>query len=159
MQRRRAASRFRVPLSGLTAAILALLVADTALFGWRNEIVRALPQTASFYAVFGLPVNLRGLVFTGLTTTTEQHEGVPILLVEGSIANHARTQVDVPRVQFVVRNAARQEIYSWNAAVSPAVLPPGEVASFRSRLASPPGDARDVLVRFVNRRDLLAGVR
>ena len=38
-----------------------------------------------------------------------------------------------------------------------ATLPPGEAVAFRTRLASPPPDAHDVLVRFVNRRDILAG--
>ena len=57
------------------------------------------------------------------------------------------------------RNAARQEIYSWTAAPARTVLSPGEVIPFRSRLASPPTDAQDVLVRFVNRRDVLAGTR
>src|SRR5262249_42819407 len=56
-RQRRAASRFAVPLSGLTAAIVVLVLADAALFGWRKDIVRALPQTASFYAWFGMPVN------------------------------------------------------------------------------------------------------
>ena len=35
----------------------------------------------------GLPVNLRGLDFDRLATTTEQHEGVPILVVGGDIVN------------------------------------------------------------------------
>jgi hypothetical protein len=39
------------------------------------------------------------------------------------------------------------------------VLSPGEAVAFRSRLASPPPDAQDVLVRFVNRRDVFAGTR
>ena len=36
---------------------------------------------------------------------------------------------------------------------------PGESLAFRSRLASPPPDAREVLVRFFNRRDLVAGIQ
>ena len=74
-----------------------------------------MPQTASFYARLGLSVNLRGLVFDNLNTEVEQHEGVPILVVEGEIFNETRRIVDVPRVRFAVRNAARQEIYSWTA--------------------------------------------
>ena len=40
-----------------------------------------------------------------------------------------------------------------------SILAPGETAAFRTRLASPPADGRDVIVRFFNRRDLLAGMR
>ena len=71
----------------------------------------------------------------------------------------ARKAVEVPRIKFIARNAARQEIYSWTVAPSRNVLSPGEALAFRSRLASPPRDAQDVLVRFVNRRDVFAGTR
>ena len=152
-------SRPRWPLSHLQTFILTLVIVDAIVVGWRNDFVRIFPQTAAFYALTGLSVNLRGVDFAGVTTTAEQHEGVPILVVQGNIANTARKVVDVPRIKFIARNAARQEIYSWTAAPVRTLLSPGEVVPFRSRLASPPTDAQDVLVRFVNRRDVLAGTR
>ena len=147
------------PLTNLQSGILVLLIVNAILVGWRNDVVRILPQTASFYAMLGLSVNLRGLALDGVTTTTEQHEGVPILVVEGSVVNASRKIVDVPRLKFVVRNSANEEIYSWTAVPPRATLPPGEAVSFRSRLASPPTDGRDVLVRFVTRHDIIAGTR
>jgi predicted Zn finger-like uncharacterized protein len=149
----------RWPMSRLHTGILALLIVDCILVGWRGHVVRAFPQTDSFYKLAGLPVNLRGLAFDDITTTTEQHKGVPILVVEGNIVNSARKFVDVPRLKFVVRNAARQEIYSWTAVPSRTSLPPGEAVSFRTRLASPPPDAHDLLLRFVDRRDIVAAAR
>lgn len=104
-------------------------------------------------------MNLRGLDFAEVATTAEQHEGVPILVVQGNVVNSARKVVEVPRIKFIARNAARQEIYSWTVAPSRSVLSPGESLAFRSRLASPPTDAQDVLVRFVNRRDVFAATR
>jgi len=160
-RQRRSAARAvpRWPLSLLQTGILALVLVDAILIGWRHDVVRVLPQTASFYALLGMPVNLRGLTFDGIATKTEQHEGVPILVVEGNVINTAHKVVDVPRLKFIVRNAARQEIYSWTAVPSHASLPPGEAVPFRTRLASPPPDARDVIVRFVTRRDIVAGAR
>ncbi len=149
----------RWPLSRLHTGILALLIVDCILVGWRGNVVRAFPQTDSFYKLVGLPVNLRGLAFDGITTATERHEGVPVLVVEGNIVNSARRFVDVPRLKFVVRNAARQEIYSWTAVASRTPLPPGEAVSFRTRVASPPPAAHDVVLRFVDRRDIVAAVR
>jgi predicted Zn finger-like uncharacterized protein len=149
----------RWPLSNLQSVILALLVIDAILVGWRNDFVRVFPQTASFYAMLGLPVNLRGVILSDTATTTEQHDGVPILVVEGNIVNDTSRIVDVPRLKFVVRNAANEEIYSWTAVPPRANLPPGETVAFRSRLASPPPDGRDVLVRFVTRRDIISGTR
>jgi predicted Zn finger-like uncharacterized protein len=149
----------RWPLSRLQTGILALALLDTILVGWRSDVVRALPHTASFYSLLGLSVNLRGLVFDNVATVTEQHEGVPILVVEGNVVNTTRKNEDVPRLKFILRNAAQHEIYSWTAVPVRASLPPGEGVGFRTRLASPPADARDVVVRFVNRRDLVAANR
>jgi predicted Zn finger-like uncharacterized protein len=149
----------RWPMSRLQTGILALFAIDCILVGWRCEVVHALPQTASFYKLVGLPVNLRGLDFDGVTATTEQHEGVPVLVVEGNIVNGAGKMRDLPRLKFIVRNAARQEIYSSTAVAPRKSLPPGEVVSFRTELASPPPDGHDVLFRFVDRRDIIAAAR
>ena len=147
------------PLSNLQSGILALLIVDAILVGWRNDFVRILPQTASFYSTLGLAVNLRGLALDAVTTTTEQHEGVPILVVEGNVFNTARKIEDVPRLKFIVRNAAHQEIYAWTAVPARATLGPGEGLGFRTRLASPPASAHDLVVRFLNRRDIVGGSR
>ncbi len=141
----------------MQSGILALILVDAIVIGWRTDFVRLMPQTASFYAWIGMPVNLRGLDFDNLSTATEQHEGVPILVVEGEIFNETRRIVDVPRLRFAVRNAARQEIYSWTAVLPRTLLSPGDAVPFRTRLASPPPDAHDVLVRFLNRSDIYAG--
>ncbi len=151
--------RWQWPLSGLQSVILALIVANAIVVGWRDDFVRALPQTASFYAWLGLPVNVRGLVFENLGTTTEQHEGVPILVINGNIVNITGKTVTVPHLRFAVRNAARQEIYSWTAVPPSPMLPSGQGIAFHTRLASPPPDARDVVVRFLNRNDILEGAR
>jgi hypothetical protein len=143
----------------MQSLILALILLDAIVIGWRNDFVRLMPQTASFYARLGMPVNLRGLAFDNLSTSTEQHEGVPILVVEGEIVNETHKIVDVPRLRFAVRNAGRQEIYSWTAVLPRTLLSPGDAAPFRTRLASPPPDAHDVLVRFLNRNDIYAGSR
>ena len=153
------AAALRWPLSRMQSVVLFLLILDAIIIGWRAKIVRALPQTASFYAMLGMPVNLRGLTFANINTATEQHEGVPILVVEGHVVNDTRRSVDVPRLKFAVRNGARQEVYSWTAVPTKAVLAPGEALAFHTRLASPPPDGHDVLVRFLNRRDILAGAR
>jgi len=148
----------RWPLSNLHTGIIALALLDVVV-GWRTDIVRKLPQTASFYALAGLPVNLRGLAFDGITTSTARDDGTPILVVEGNIINDTRKNVRVPQIRFVVRDAAAQEIYSWTASAARTSLPPGQAVTFRTRLASPPPGAHDVVLRFVSRRDALAVIR
>jgi len=158
-ENRRWLDYLRWPLSAMQSVILVLLLLDAIVVGWRNDFVRLMPQTASFYARLGLPVNLRGLMFDNLNTEVEQHEGVPILVVEGEIFNVTRRIIDVPRLRFAVRNAARQEIYSWTAVLPRTLLSPHDAVPFRTRLASPPPDAHDVMVRFLNRNDIYAGSR
>jgi predicted Zn finger-like uncharacterized protein len=154
---RRSAKRQRQlwPLSGLQTMILALIVVDSVVVGWRKDVVRLLPQTASFYSAIGLAVNVRGLAFDNIATTMETHEGVPILVVQGDIVNATAAIVDVPRLKLSVRNAAKQDVYSWTAVPPLQRLSPYQAVAFRTRLASPPPDGGDVLVRFLNRRDLV----
>jgi predicted Zn finger-like uncharacterized protein len=147
------------PNFGLPAAIVLLIAVLGTLIGFRSHVVRFAPQTASLYGAIGLPVNLRGITFENVRTTGEVHEGVPVLIVEGTIANVVAKTVEVPRLRFAMRNAAGQEIYAWTSVTGRSILSPGETTTFRSRLASPPSDGRDVVVRFLNRRDLVAGMR
>jgi predicted Zn finger-like uncharacterized protein len=141
-------------LTRLRNAILALVAINLGLVGWRAEIVRRLPQTASFFAAIRLPVNLRGLVITDVATEMQTNEGVAVLLVEGRIVSTAKRTVEVPRLSFAARNEQGAEIYTWSALPGRTLLGPGEALPFRSRLASPPPETHDVLVRFFNRRDL-----
>jgi predicted Zn finger-like uncharacterized protein len=143
---------------GLPALILVLAAALAALLHWRASVARVLPQTASLFAAAGLPVNLRGLGFDNVKTSLESHEGVTVLVVNGTIANLTRQPLDVPRLRFAVRNGAGYEVYAWTALPTQAVLGPGDIVPFRSRLASPPADGQDVIVRFFNRRDVAAGM-
>jgi hypothetical protein len=136
-----------------------LAAALIGLIGWRADVVRIAPQTASLFGAIGLPVNLRGLVFENVRTLGEVHEGVSVLIVEGTIVNVTSRTVEVPRLRFALRSRSGHEIYAWTTVTGRSLLAPGETAAFRTRLASPPADGRDVIVRFFNRRDLLAGTR
>jgi predicted Zn finger-like uncharacterized protein len=140
----------------LATMVLVLAGIIAALLNWRVAVVRFVPQTASLFSAVGLPVNLRGLSLDDVKTSIDAHEGVTVLVVEGTIANITRQPLEVPRLRFAVRNAAGYEVYAWTALPSEPVLAPGDRAPFRSRLASPPADAQDIIVRFFNRRDVTA---
>jgi predicted Zn finger-like uncharacterized protein len=143
-----------ISLSTACAAMAALVL---ALMIWRTDVVRLLPQTASFYRMVGLEVNLRGLAFKDVKLTTENVDGKPVLVVEGVIVDETRKPVELPRLRFIVRDGQGTEIYAWNAKLEQALLNPGDKAWFRSRLASPPAEGRSIDVRFFNKRDAAAG--
>ena len=139
-----------VACAAMGALVLALII-------WRAEMVRLLPQTATFYTMVGLDVNLRGLAFKDIKITNETVEGKPVLVIEGMIVGQTKKPVELPRLRFSVRDEQSAEIYAWNAVLEQSVLKPGESAYFKSRLASPPPEGRNIDVRFFNKRDLAGG--
>ena len=143
-----------MPSFGLPTACTAMGALILALMIWRAEVVRLLPQTAIFYKVVGLEVNLRGLAFKDIKVSNETVDGKPVLVIEGTIVGESKKPVELPRLRFSVRDAQGAEIYAWNAVLEQPVLKPGERAYFKSRLASPPPEGRNIDVRFFNKRDL-----
>ena len=146
-----------MPIVGLPTACAAMGALVLALMIWRADVVRLLPQTATFYRMVGLDVNLRGLAFKDIKISNETVDGKPVLVIEGVIEGQTRKPVELPRLRFSVRDAQGAEIYAWNAVLEQAVLQPGERALFKSRLASPPPEGRNIDVRFFNKRDLAGG--
>ena len=156
-RRERARNQRRSGRPSLATVLFALLAANAALIGWRTDVVRLMPQTASLFAAIGLPVNLRGLAFADITTTTEAHDGVTMLLVQGMITNISKQPRDVPRIRLAMKNAAGAEVYSWTSLPTRPALAPGDSEPFQTRLASPPPEGNAVEVRFFSKRDLARG--
>jgi predicted Zn finger-like uncharacterized protein len=143
-----------MPSVGLPTACAAMGALILALMIWRSDVVRLMPQTATFYKMVGLEVNLRGLAFKDIKVGNETVDGKPVLVIEGMIVAQTKNPVELPRLRFSVRDAQGTEIYAWNAVLEQPVLKPGERAYFKSRLASPPPEGRNIDVRFFNKRDL-----
>ena len=142
---------------GLTATCGAMAALVLAMVFLRNDVVRLLPQTASFYRLVGLDVNLRGLAFKDIKITYETVDAKPVLVIEGMIVGASKEPVGIPRLRFSVRDAQGAEVYAWNAVLEQSVLKPGDRAWFKSRLASPPPEGRSIDIRFFNKRDVAAG--
>jgi predicted Zn finger-like uncharacterized protein len=143
--------------SAIATVIVTLFAANAVLLGWRTDVVRLMPQTASLFAAIGLPVNLRGIALVDVTTAMEASEGVPVLLVKGRMTNITRQPREIPRLRFAMRNAAGNEVYAWTSLPAKRTLAPGEAEPFETRLASPPADGQAVVVRFFTRRDVIGG--
>jgi predicted Zn finger-like uncharacterized protein len=139
---------FSVPM--LIVVLAAILLGA---LNWRVVMVRHFPQTGSLFAMLGMPVNLRGLSFMDVKSRSEIVDGASVLVIEGTIANLTPQTLEVPRLRFGLRNSAGQEVYAWTALPTKTTLGSGDGLAFRTRLASPPADGRDVIVRFFSRRD------
>jgi len=144
-------------IASVPVLIAALLMILAMILQTRVTMVRSFPQTASLFAAIGLPVNLRGLIFENVKSSGEFLDGVTVMVVQGTIVNLTGKTLEVPRLRFALRSASGHEVYAWTALPTRTMLSPGEELPFRSRLASPPPDGRDVIVRFFNRRDIGTG--
>ena len=162
---RPAIPRRRIPMKAsptqrriVAAAVLVGVIAFAAI-GLRASLVRVAPDLAGLYAAIGFPVNLRGLEFSEIKTMREMQDGIPVLVIDGEIVNVTRQPVEVPRLRLAVLGPDARELYSWTALLPRSVLSEGERLSFRSRLASPPAEGAQVMVRFLTRFDLTAAGR
>jgi predicted Zn finger-like uncharacterized protein len=160
-RRRRAASLRVQPVSraprsavvGPRALALAIGVGFAALGGGlvaRADVVRMVPQTARLYAALGLPVNLRGLEFRGVTAETEASGEGSFLVVEGEIANLRSGEASVPPIEIAIRGADGQALYTWTNEAPRPTLSRAESVRFRARLASPPAEGRQVFLKFAS---------
>lgn len=149
----------KLRISPLAACALLLAITLTLGIAARQSVVRAAPETASLFAAIGLPVNLRGLEFQNVKTMREIQDGISVLAIEGEVENISTRAVELPRVRLSVLSENGAEIYSWTALLPRSILYPRERVPFRSRLASPPAAGTEIMVRFLNRADLTAGLR
>jgi hypothetical protein len=144
----------RFPAAALLL-IATLVIAGSALWG-RAHIVRALPATAGLYAGIGLPVNLRGLEFRAVKSELVAAGTDTFLVVEGEIANISGRDAPVPPIEIGVRGAEGQMLYTWTKEPPRQTLATSDTTHFRARLAAPPAEAREVLVRFAAGQDSAA---
>lgn len=133
-------------LAGILATLMAAIL--LAALARREAVVRAMPQTARLFAAVGLPVNLRGIDFSSVRSGLVVDHEQTALVVEGEIRNVTKAPVQVASLALDLRGEAGNVLYSWTVEPPRPVLQPGESAPFRSRLVSPPAEARDVMIRF-----------
>jgi predicted Zn finger-like uncharacterized protein len=149
-------SRLRNAIGLVAATGIGTLVA-LAIF--RHETVRLMPSLAPAFEIFGLEVNATGLEIHGVRSHVLREDFRDTLEVTGQIVNITRARQSIPILRLSLHSADGQQLYVWTATADHTELGPGEKALFRRRLASPPKDADQVMVRFVARDDIVASIR
>jgi len=134
--------------SPIFATIVAVIVGATALIAMRERIVRVFPPMSTAYRAMGMPVNLAGLELRDVHSRIVMDGPRRVLVTEGEIVNIRRESNRVPSLALAVRGANGLDRYGWTAPTPKSRLEPGEKVAFRARLASPPEDGAEVLVRF-----------
>ena len=125
-----------------------ILVIGWAAVSFRDNVATWLPQTSSFYAAAGLPVNPRGIDFADVAQSLGTEDGQQVLAVTGRIVNRSNHELGVPLVRVGLFDMDKHELYHWTFVPGVSTLEPGASAKFRTRLSSPPAGTHDIELRF-----------
>lgn len=123
-------------------AILALMILQ------RHAVVSRVPQMAGVFRAIGLPVNLQGLAFERVVTELVEDAQGRFLIVQGEVRNVAKGTLAVPPIEIIIQDATVKSLYTWTAEASRPTIIQGDTIPFRTRLASPPQNGSNVILRF-----------
>ena len=129
------------------AAVAAASVLGVGLV-FRENVVRVWPQTASAYALIGLPVNPVGLVIEDVRAEPSLQQGHAVLAVSGVIRNVVGRDVAAPPLRVTLLNAQGKRVAGQIDAITNARIPPGEMRRFATAIFDPPFSAHDLQVDF-----------
>lgn len=134
---------------------LAVMLAALSFVVWRypDQTVRLLPGMAHAYALAGVDVQTTGIDIREVDTAQIlAPDGQVVLSVSGRIANVSVRDVRAPGLEFRLLDGKGRVLHSWKLPMTDGkVLPAGRAASFMTRVARPPQDARKVEVRLLKR--------
>lgn len=122
-----------------------------AFFFFRNEVVKAWPQSAAAYRLFGLEVNRFGLDFAGVVHTRTFNDTIPIVTVTGRAVNVARTRIETPGVRVDLKDEDGGIVATRFSFVTPVELGPGEAGEFGVVIEPTPTDSYEIELSFVDR--------
>jgi predicted Zn finger-like uncharacterized protein len=137
---------------GATAILAAcvfvvVLLAVTAVVA-RDSVIQLWPPAADLYQKVGLRTTPPGPVFEIRKTTPslDKVNGVPVVVVEGEIANISGSARDVPKLKIILKDKNGKAIEQKVVAVSGPRLLPGASVPFRTSIPQPATAATSVVV-------------
>jgi hypothetical protein len=129
-------------------ALPLMLLGAVGLISFRCALVKQIPQLAGVYRLMGAPVNCFGLDIRNLRSRLVEEYSRKVLAIDGEIVNLRKDSNHAPPVELTIRAANGQSKYAWTTRMAKSRLEPGEILAFHARLASPPADGADMVVRF-----------
>lgn len=133
---------------GGLATACALLFAATWFF--RVDIVTLWPQASSAYAAIGSEVNPYGISVGELDVHHEVDQGVPLLVIEGSVHNYDRRSRALPGLRAVLRDEQSHTLLEWTVSLDEGPVSAGEVRAFRTIVSDPPPSTVEVEVTLID---------
>lgn len=147
---RREKSRLAAVFAWVFTIILFVGLTAGAFF-FRNEVVKAWPQSASAYRLFGLEVNRFGLDFEGVVHTRTFNDTIPIVTVTGRAVNVSKSTVETPGVRVDLKDESGDIVATRFSFVTPAELAPGTAGQFGVVVEPTPIESYEIDLTFVDR--------
>ncbi|MDQ4059628.1 MAG: hypothetical protein M3145_00775 [Pseudomonadota bacterium] len=86
-------------------------------------------------------MDVRGLEFRRAVGHNDVEDGLPVLAIEGKVANVAARTVEMPLLRLALRGARREEIDAWIVEPPKGAADPGESVRFKAPLPASPSEA------------------
>ena len=136
--------------SGRLLLIAIVAVGIIAAVVARASVVALFPPAARLYSMVGLSVlpPSGALDIRKTTPRLDVENGVPVLIVEGEIANVSNVAVDVPKLRVTLNDSSDNEVQRWTFSVTEPRLMPGASEPFRTSIQRPSTSATKVAVEF-----------
>jgi predicted Zn finger-like uncharacterized protein len=140
--------------AGLAWAVLALIViivVGGAVVA-KDRILAAWPESGRLYAAFGIanPATGAGLELRKVSWKRDTADNVPLLAIEGEVANASQNVRSVPKIRAAIVGKDGQELKSWVFAPPKLNLIPGESVPFHTELKNPPDGAERLTMIFAS---------
>ena len=135
-----------------TALVLVVIVVVGGSVVAKDSIIAAWPEAARIYAAFGIPgaTSSAGLELRKVTWKREVADNVPLLAIDGEVANSSSGVRSVPKIRAAIVGKDGRELTSWVFAPPKLNLIPGEAVPFHTELKNPPDGAERLTMIFAN---------
>lgn len=142
----------RRPRSGVIAWAILLLIVGGVIGGGilaRGAIVAAWPPAAKLYELIGYAHEEvgSGLELRNVSSASRSEDGVPVLAIEGEVANVSSAARDVPTMRVIVKEGDKDG-QNWTFKAAQSRLLPGESASFVTSVRNPSPNATGLTITF-----------
>lgn len=117
----------------------------------RQDIVALWPATARLYDRLGLgaPAYDTVLAVRNATSSIQEEDGKPVLVLRGEVVNISAVVQSVPSLRTSLRENGR-EVQGWVFQAAQSRLLPGESASFVTRFKEPAPGATELTITFTD---------
>ena len=153
-EKRKRNSRLRSVLAIWLIPLSLISAAAVAAYYYRQDIVAKYPKSATFYQAVGVDVSLSGLILDPPETRYAEIDGVPTLVVTGSVRNISDTDLPLPLVALSLHNSSGETVTEWVVDMDTPMLPKGGKAEYLSQKPNPSLDAASLRTRFIDESNL-----